>query len=177
MRKLVAHSFDAKISGRLVMAFTQSLYRHEIQPILEKYDLEPTDPEAWYPQQHLLNVFRDIEDGNTNVSQNLIAIGMKGAETAAYPPDVHSVEAALKALPRIHEMNHRNIPNVGREYVIKIMGERHVQITNRSPYPNDVLYGFVWGIVKWFHVKTGQFQICVLDREAEDATFDITWSE
>ena len=177
MKKLVVSSPRAETSGRLVLAFTQSLHHDEIKPILRKYQLEPVDPDAWYPQQRLLDVFREIQEGHTNVSQNLVAIGMKGAETAAYPPEIDSIKTALLALPLIHELNHRNIPNVGLEYEVQILGDRHIQVTNHSPYPNDTLYGFIWEIVKRFKPAESQFTIYIVDRKAEDATFDIQWTE
>jgi hypothetical protein len=177
MKKLIALSPQSEISGRLVLAFTQNLHRDEIKPILRKYELEPTDADGWYPQQRLLDVFRDIEAGKTNVSQNLVAIGMKGAETAAYPPHIDSIKTAMLALPVIHELNHRNIPNVGREYEVEILGDTHIRVTNHSPYPNDTLYGFIWEIVKRFKTPEGRFTMRVVDRQAEDATFDIRWTE
>src|SRR5215207_2565726 len=97
MKKLVALSPQSEISGRLVLAFTQNLHRDEMRPILLKYNLEPTDPDGWYPQQRLLDVFRDIQAGNSNVAQTLVAIGMKGAETAAYPPEIDSIKTAMLA--------------------------------------------------------------------------------
>jgi hypothetical protein len=175
MKKLIALAPQSEISGRLVLAFTQNLNRHEINPILKHYHLEPTNPDGWYPQQYLLDVFRDIQDGRTNVSQNLVAIGMKGSETAAYPPEIYSIETGMRALPVIHELNHRNIPNVGREYEVQVLGDHHIQVTNHSPYPNDTLYGFIWGILKRFQPANGSFKLNVVDRQAEDATFDITW--
>jgi hypothetical protein len=177
MKKLVAVSPQSEISGHLVLSFTQNLHRDEIKPILRKYNLEPVDPEGWYPQQRLLDVFRDIQDGHTNVSQNLVAIGMKGAETAVYPPEIDSIKTALLSLPAIHELNHRNIPNVGLEYPVQVLGDTHIQVTNRSPYPNDTLYGFIWQIIKHFKTPEGRFTMRVLDRQAEDATFDIRWTD
>ena len=177
MKKLIALSPESEISGRLVLAFTQNLKRSEIEPILNQYRLEPTDPNAWYPQQSLLDVFRDIQNGYTNVAQNLIAIGMKGSETAAYPPEIFSIETGLRALPVIHELNHRNIPNVGQEYEVKLLAARHLQVTNHSPYPNDTLYGFIWGIAKRFNSPQGTFQLRMIDPTAEDAAFDITWTD
>lgn len=177
MKKLVSLHPQAEISGRLVLSFTVGLHRDEIRPIMKKYELQTVDPEAWYPRQLLLDVFRDIQAGTTNVAQNLVAIGMKGAETAAYPPHIDSIRTAMLALPVIHELNHRNIPDVGLEYEVQILGDHHIQVTNHSPYPNDTLYGFIWEIVKRFKPPEGHFTMRVVDRRAEDATFDIRWTE
>jgi len=176
MKKLIAQSSKSEISGNLVLAFTQSIKREEIQPILELYNLEPTDPDAWYPQQDLLNVFRDIQSGKSNVTENLVAIGIKGAETATYPPEINSIETALGALPIIHELNHRNIPNIAHEYKVKVVGDHHIQVTNSSPYPNDTLYGFIWGIVKQFKPADGTFEIRIVDAKEEDAIYNIKWT-
>ncbi len=177
MKKLTALSPKSEISGRLVLAFTQNLKWEEIKPILEKYNLEPTDPDAWYPQQDLLDLFRSIQNEEFNVTENLIAIGMKGSETASYPPEINSIETAIGALPAIHELNHRNIPDVGLEYKVEVLGDHHLQVTNGSPYPNDTLYGFVWGIANLFKPANGKFKLSVLDPSAEDAIFDLTWTD
>lgn len=177
MTKLIAVSPDSKISGRLVLAFTQNINQHDIEPVLKQYHLEPVDADAWYPQQQLLNVFRDIHEGKTNVTDNLVAIGMKGSETAAYPPEINSIATALQALPMIHELNHRNIPNVGSEYEVTILGDHHILIANHSPYPNDTLYGFIWGIIKHFKSATTNFTVKTVDLMVEDAVFDVEWQD
>jgi hypothetical protein len=106
-----------------------------------------------------------------------VAIGLKGSQTTIYPPEITSVSGALHALPIILEMNHRHIPDVRKEYQVTDLGDHHLRITNRSPYPNDALYGFIWGVIKHFKSPATHFTVTVVDNRVEDATFDVIWQD
>jgi len=174
MRKYISISPNAELIGAALLALMKNLRHEEIEPLLKKYDLETVDPHKWYPEQKILNLLKEIEDGQTNVSENLVAIGMKSFETIPLPPEINSIEAFLNSYGVRQTATTRN---TGAVLVSKVVGPNHGQVINDTPYPDDLIYGYLWSAAKHLLPPGTKFSVRPQASSEPDgaSTFDITW--
>lgn len=178
-QKLVASRPDSLTLGQLALGNIQNIVRDEIEPLLKKYGLEDIQPDQWYPVQNILDLYREISEGNTNVTQNLVAIGKKGAEVGPLPPEINSLDAWLDILPFYYPQVIRNMVD-GEGFKVHRIGEHHVHIIDNTPYPEDLMYGYFWGLVARLKPRQNIFVVCVVDNphptEEPGTVFEVKWS-
>ena len=175
MRKLVASTPKAELKGAVMNSLFLTIKYDEIAAILEKYDLEDLDPEQWYPQQLMLDVYRDIEERKFNVGENLVSIGMKIMEVAAFPPAVDSVEKALPGLLIAYNTDHRYHTEKG--WIVDVVRPGKAFMTADNPYPDDQHYGLLWALVRRFSPEGTQFTVTRIPPDDPDGNtvFEIEW--
>jgi hypothetical protein len=175
LRKLVASTPQAEIKGTILQAFFQCITHSELVPILKKYNLENLDPERWYPQQLMLDIYRDIEEHQFNVTENFVSVGMKIMDLAAFPPSVSSVEDALPGLRIAYNMDHRNHTETG--WIVDFVEPGKVMMVADNPYPDDQHYGLLWSLVRRFSPKGTGFSVTPQphDNPDENTVFEIKW--
>src|ERR1700694_2443449 len=98
MQKLIATSPNAEVFGESVLGYVTCVSREDIKPVLVKYGLDALDVKAWYSHQRMLDVLGDIQNGQTNVAESLVSIGMKVMELVSLPPTINSVPTVLASL-------------------------------------------------------------------------------
>jgi hypothetical protein len=179
MPKLVASTPNAEIIGQAMLGIVNNLRHDELLPLLTQYGVEKIDPERWYPQQIFLDIYRDMQDGKINSSENMVAIAVKIVETAVFPPGINSVETMIQAISMIYKSNIRNVPET-EGYWGEIVGPGHAVVKDNSPYLPDSTYGFIWALVKRFRPEGSQFVVRILNPNAgvtddEPVVFDVTW--
>lgn len=103
MAEYVALDPNAEVLGITINATLSSM--GDPIEILKKYDLYPIVNDVWYNQQKWLNAFKELAQTNF---LNLVAIGMKIPDLAAWPPNVVTVHDALASIGMAYPMNHRN---------------------------------------------------------------------
>lgn len=145
-----AASPEVEASGASILSVTQGMASN-LKPLLAKHGLDDIKPDEWYPQQQWLDFFRDLA-GSQGSMVDLVSIGMKIPETANFPPEIDSVESALRMLNGAYHMNNRNDP-VENRWEYKKVNENEYLITCRTPVPRDFEYGVVFGLVKRFCPK------------------------
>lgn len=162
---------NGEVLGISMLSLPVCIGADEIMPIFERHGIAQIDPDRWYSQQIILNVYKDIVEGRTNVSDNLVSIGVKSTETMALPPEINSVEAVLGTLSGSYSIYHRNTwPGEGTE--VRYLGEGHAQSILNVPYPNDIFYGYYWGLMRRYVPKGMKFRITYLD--SKDVPSDIS---
>lgn len=166
-----ASSPNAEYMGGLVMAFAHNLRADAIQPILAKHGFENIDPTAWYPQQQVLNVFRDIESRFS--FEELVAIGMGTAELNPLPPQVNSIEMVVVAADAIYKSGCRNADPAEGMMVNKV-GARHYEITYNIPLPPFAIYGVLYGLIRRVKSKNDDPRIHLTRRETP-AVMEVKW--
>ncbi|HEX2621758.1 MAG TPA: hypothetical protein VHL11_16485 [Phototrophicaceae bacterium] len=175
MQKFKASSPNAETIGQLLLSFFHNLQYKDIEPVLTKYKLDHLEPAEWYPQQLGLDIFKEIAEGGINVSDNLVAIGMKAAEYASFPPETDSIEKVLQSLGY---RGNRNTPP-GEGVIPQVFGEGHALVTNNTPYPDDNMFGYLWGLLKRFVPPGVGFIVSPMDsqkRSADEALiFELRW--
>lgn len=152
MTKFVAQP-ETEILGQAILAVTQSINYDDFGGLFEaglkQYNF-PTviDPEQWYPLQMLLDIYKSFYD-EANASPNLVSIGMKVIEASPFPPEVDSVVTAVAALNSIYEYYVRNY-EAGTEYQIETLSATEVRVTDHTPFPHDLVYGYMYAIARRF---------------------------
>jgi len=179
MRKFVTSTPQSEVLGQLFLMFFTNFVESEVRPLLRKHNLEQIEPEKWYPQQIMFDIFKEIHDKTANFSDNLVAVGMKAVEVAATPPGVGSVESALGMLQVVHDLNVRN-GVAGEGFPVKILGKGLAHVTNHTPYPDDAFYGYLWGLVRRFVLPGRSFTVRSLTPDMginsdESTVFQVRW--
>lgn len=168
---------NGEVLGASMLALPACLKANEIMPLLQRHGLAEIDPQKWYPQQGILNLYRDIEEGRSNVSENLVSIGIKSVETMGFPPEVNTMQSMIMAMAGSYDQVHRNI-QPGEGTWGRLVGENHAQAILNTPYPDDVFYGYYWGLMKKYTPAGMRFRIAMAennDPELPGTLYDITW--
>lgn len=147
-------SFDpeAEISGQTALSLITNIMHSDIAGILKRHQLEQIDPEAWYPIQSVLDVLSDISEG-TNGSANLVSLGMASAKTVYenFPQEIRDL-SLVDFLSNYNDLMRQVDGSRGdsNEIVFEQLNPHHMTVSFRVPYPDDVFYGFFYGMVRYF---------------------------
>lgn len=171
----VAPSSESEVLGTTASSLVQNVRADHIQPILSKHGLEVIEADKWYPMQIVLDVFKDIVESRENVVEDLVAVGIKTVETAPLPPTVNSVESALVFIDQAAKLTSRHVPpEFGAP--LRVVEAQHALVTNNIPYPNQLLYGYIWGLVNRVKAPDHIFSIQALpDEPAKPTVFSVRW--
>lgn len=155
MRKYVASTPQAEVIGRALLAYDDALEYESFKPILAQYDLLEIDPEKWYPQQLTLDIQKAIK-GTAGGSNALISIGMKIIDTAVFPP-MDSLNAAIEAFASSYPLNFRHQAPDDLIHAHQI-NDNLIRVINCSPHSDEMIYGYVYALVRRFAPK-GKFPV------------------
>ncbi|NDJ75313.1 MAG: hypothetical protein GYB65_03560 [Chloroflexi bacterium] len=180
MQKYIAHP-ETEVHGQAMLHFFVSINREEFLPavedILAENGVGKIEEDQWYPMQLWLDIFQRIAE-NSNSMSNLVALGMSAIETGTLPPDIDSIVSAMNLLNAIYGLNLRNFPD-DEGYEVSEVGKRHVRVKDRTPFPHDVVYGYIYGLSKQFgNAETFTVRRTYLneaDPDSDGAVYDITW--
>lgn len=176
MKKFTASSSFALVSGQSLTTFyhTPSLEAH--LDILKPFGLDQIDPSEWYLQQTVLDVLQTIKDS----LQDWRILIMVGEEIIqhAFQPNITTVQRALAELDTIHSMNHRDISPLEHIGAV-IIDEDYAVAFNATPYPDDLIYGYLWGLMRKFAPEPGSVSITYEDNDQVNSDgemkFHIRW--
>jgi hypothetical protein len=166
----------AEVLGAAMLSLPQCLNADEIMPLFAKRGIAEVDAQKWYPQQVILDIYKDIVEGRSNVSENLVSIGVKSADTMLFPPEINSVETVVSALAGSYTAFHRNVwPDEGT--IVRFLGEGHAQAILNIPYPDDIFYGYFWALLKKYTPKGKKFRLSYVDPipELPGTVCDFRW--
>jgi hypothetical protein len=149
-------SFDpqTEVMGIGLLGFTRSIVHNNLAEILARYHLDHIDPQGWYPVQTLLDVFGEISSGMES-SPIFISLGVAVSQVV-----LQSLTAEAKAVS-LHQFfsgydafwksRHRNgdMGYVNYERV----SENQIIMRVRTPYPDDLIYGLIYGYARYFCPK------------------------
>ncbi|MBZ0307071.1 MAG: hypothetical protein K8I82_13455 [Anaerolineae bacterium] len=175
MAEFVVFDPNVEVHGISVVSINQAMGK-KATPILQKYNLEVIDPEAWYNQQNYLKAFEEVSKMGFF---NLISIGMKIPDLALFPP-IKTVEEALALLDTAYQMNHRG-GDIGEYRLEKISG-REAHLICRNPYPSDFDYGLIYRLTQKFLPDDSDGAIVIRDetaptrkKGADSCTYIVKW--
>ncbi|GIK65462.1 MAG: hypothetical protein BroJett018_32560 [Chloroflexota bacterium] len=177
MAEYIAFDDQVEVVGRSALFFFSAI-GNGIQPFIEKHHLTNIDPQGWYPLQAFLDIYREIAQIPGGMF-DLVSIGMRIPEEAIFPPDIDSIESALMSIDTAYHMNHRG-GDIGY-YQATLVQPRHFVIECRNPYPSDLDYGLIYGLVRRFRPPKTNFTVWrdenLPSRKngAESCTFHVTW--
>jgi len=176
MEKYKASTEDAKVIGAALKPYEMSSMRHRFESILKKYGLTEIDEEKWYPQQLTLDVQKDIK-GSADGGNMLISIGVKIIEAAKFPP-METLEQALGAFASSYPMNFRD--QAEEDIIVaEQIDDQHIRVINRSPHSDEMIYGYVYAMVKRF-APEGTFPAVEFEDYSKidsdgDTAINVTW--
>jgi hypothetical protein len=180
MAQFIALSPDVEVNGETVYAVVDGMgtFKSVALEILAENGIVDPQPGVWYPQQKWLNAFRKISavlGANT-----LFNIGLKIPENANFPPEIQTIEQALKAIDVAYHMNHRN-GEIG-EYRYQCIGHKSAKMICPNPYPCAFDRGIITSMAKRFKPKDSTMVSVAHDDSApcrvggaESCTYIVTW--
>lgn len=182
MAQFIAYDPGVKVNGQTILSVVNAMeYGREGRlELLKKHGLTDIQPEEWYEQQKWLNAFRDIY--NSLGEKTLFIIGKAIPENAKFPPEIDSLEKALKAIDIAYHMNHTK-GEIGTYKVTEFDAKkrRAVMVCN-TPYPSDFDRGIITTMTGRFRPKDSVKYDVVLDntketrlKGAQTCTYIITW--
>jgi hypothetical protein len=141
---------DAEVLGAAMLAFVESMNYPNFMTILAKHGLHDIYADLWYPQQIWLDVFSDIANRN-EASSDLVSIGMKIVDTAPMPPEMQTrsfVDIMMNFNAGSYLANNRGRDIGGIQ--CQILSEQHLVMIDRTPYPDDFIYGAYYAMARRF---------------------------
>lgn len=158
MTQYVAFDEQNETLGRALLSTLEAIGQKEVQPFLEKYNINPVDPDRWYNLQTTLDLIQEV--GSLEYF-NLVSIGMRIPDIAEFPPDITTIDQALNLLDVAYQMNHRG-GDFG-SYKFEQTGERAGRMICNNPYPSDMDYGIIYGLMQKFKPEDSEFILVELD--------------
>lgn len=178
-KPFVAGTPEAIVIGQTMLAFLENIQVDSLRPILEKHNALDIDPEQWYPHQIWMDILKDVQIdlGEGEASVTFVAFGRKVVETAVMPPELKTIPDVLHALHAIHHANLRNIPEE-EGYIVVEKGPKHYIVYHNTPNPDDVIYGFLWGLAARFKAPEERFIVEAIEIDRLNiarSAFSIKW--
>ncbi|HVP38954.1 MAG TPA: hypothetical protein VMS93_07190 [Candidatus Saccharimonadales bacterium] len=179
MAQFQAFAPGVQVDGAAVLAVVQEL--EDLggigQRILARHGIVSPQPGSWYSQQAWLDAFREIAEKTGPAT--LRGIGRRIPETAVWPPEVSSIEAALGSIDLAYHLNHRG-GEIGH-YRFELAGPRSARLVCENPYPCAFDLGIVERTAAKFApagvnpvVKHDDTREC-RQHGAEGCTYLVTW--
>jgi hypothetical protein len=174
MAEFIAFDPNVETLGHAIKATVEGM-GSEAEEVMARHGLMPFEPDHWYPQQSWLDALKEMGDRGM---LNLVAVGLKIPETAAMPPDILDVESALAAIDVAYHMNHRG-GEIGY-YKYESVGDKHVKMICKNPYPSDFDYGLIYGFTRRYLPAGADFVVERQDSPSrvkgdDTCIYDVTW--
>lgn len=172
----------AEVLGQAASAIFNHMLGDEVMDSLRKHGVDQLKPDEWYPVDKFIEVFADWFRNPENTSNQLVSVGMAIIDNAMLPPEMESAPLVQKLmlLGALHDINHRGTGDPGR-YIIEQVGEKHLKYTTNTPYPDDMIYGYIYGVAKRFLPRGTRFTVSYdpdIPRQHEGGThtvFHLKW--
>jgi hypothetical protein len=142
---------NSEVIGQSMLGFVQCAMYDELRPFLERYGLAEVDPDQWYPLQVWLDILNDLPAKRAGQAMfDFVSVGMAIAEVAPMSPvygnGMHFGDALVASSGGGYLRSHRG-GDVGGHSAKKI-DNNHVVVTTRTPYPDDLIYGVLYGMAR-----------------------------
>ena len=179
MKPFEASSPNVEVNGETVLAVVAGMgsFAERAHRILAGHGIQDPKPGSWHKQQAWLDAFKEISDRLGPAT--LYQIGMKIPEKAKFPPEIKTIDQALRAVDQAYKMNHRG-GEIG-SYEFRPTGQRSAEMVCRNPYPSDFDRGIIHAMANRFKPEGGFVQVeldgSIPNRKTsgEACTFKITW--
>lgn len=149
---------DAEVIGGAINGFIDAINRDSIWPHLEKLDMTTIDPNTWYPKQMYVDLWNSILSSSDSAMFDLVSIGMTIADTA-WPPEADGQPFDVLVAEWGNAFNAVNQGN-DRGYVkAEKRSDNQYAVICRTPDPDDLHYGIVYGFCKRFLPEGKRFTV------------------
>ena len=151
-------SFDphCEVLGASMLAILRSINRSEFQHLIDRHKLNSIEANEWYLLQTWLDFLTDLKN-EPNHTVNFTSIGLQIASQLPHQEEAKSYEEVLLNHPTLYHSTHRN--GYDGDYSIEKMSDDHFVVTVKVPYPDDLVYGSLWGEANRYVPKDRLFSI------------------
>lgn len=147
---------EAEAKGQVMLAWLTHQLEAYTRPRLEAYGITEIDPDAWYSFQLFLDIMHDIVQSNENVTMTLVAIGKAVVENLPVS-DFETVQDFEDFMDKLHSFSVRHMPPYER-HIIDRENDR-IFHTNNTPVSNDMIYGFMWELLRRYTIGGRRYHI------------------
>jgi hypothetical protein len=153
MPEYKAFDEQVEVKGAAILATLQGIDSELVTPVAQKFGLVDVQAGQWYPQQAWLDTLKALDETQLGGTLNLVAVGMKIPDTADWPAEINSFEAALFSIDEAYHMNHRH-GEIGH-YQAERINDQQIDVICNNPYPCYFDYGIVYAVAHRFTPKGG----------------------
>lgn len=175
------YASSAEVHGAAIIPVYNHLRRDEVLESVRGHHLEDIAEDGWYPIDEIIDLFVDwfqMESAMTN----MVSVGLALIYHMEMPPAMEDLDTIdkLLALGELHMLYHRN-GDVG-SYQVEWVGENHIVYTEDTIWPDDLIYGYIYGAAQRFLPKDVHFILryddTVVRQEmgGDYTVFHLTWS-
>ncbi|PJF21616.1 MAG: hypothetical protein CUN56_10160 [Phototrophicales bacterium] len=173
---------ESEMIGISVASVTDSLqyeeYRHIVEPVFKAHGIEKVDPQAWYPWQMLLDIYKLMKNAE-GAMFNFVAIGKQVAQAVPFPVEVTNLVEAMYSMNEMYKASVRNLDE-SELYDVKQLSESRIEIRDNSPIPHDIIYGYIYTLAHKFAPENTYPKIERVfdnpdDPDSGGATYHVTW--
>ncbi len=168
----------AEMVGQSIADWVDNLNREITDPVFKKHGLDNIDPEAWYSLEIVVDLYHEMLQSEGG-GPALVAMGKASAGPVQEIFKFSSYEEFLDGAGKPFKAAIRNIPD---EYglIITRRGDKHYEITNNSIVPNDMIYGYLWEMLKLVREPGQEYTFRPLSGyspgSTQRAVFELKWS-
>ncbi|HYO52205.1 hypothetical protein [Archangium sp.] len=174
---------EVEVLGQSIMAMIggMEILKTRALKILADNGIPQLEPQGWYPMRNALTAIRSIEEKIGPVTMR--AVGRKIPEHSKFPPDIRTLEDALRSLDKAYQMNHRKQQggNIGGYHFEAAAEGRGGRMVCDNPYPCNFDHGIIEALCERFRPKDAMWvrvehgpQGC-RHKGSGDCTYLISW--
>lgn len=155
--------------GWQILAMLEATPEAESARLYSPYNLSTVGGYEWYAFDLWLNLLKEI---SAKTGLDMVSLGMRAAERLVLPPWIENLSAALFQVEEVYRRAHRG--SECGEVFARVVHGRHIRFTVRTPYPEEFIFGLVWGIAQRYAPENNRLE---LTRHSADrgTTFDVRW--
>jgi hypothetical protein len=154
MQKRIVVPPNVEVLGQSLMPVLggMELLKNKALRLLAENGIQTLEPLSWYPLRDALAAIHSIHEKIG--PSTLRAVGRKAPENVRFPPEVRTLEDALRALDAAYQMNHRGQVggNIGG-YHFEPVSARSARLVCDNPYPCDFDQGVLEALCERFRPK------------------------
>ena len=145
---------NVEVLGQSIMAMVNGMeiIKMQVMKLLADNGIPTLEPQAWYPMRNAISAIRTIEEKIGPVTMR--TVGRKVPTNAKFPPDIRTLEEALRSLDKAYQMNHRG--QQGRDiggYHFEPAKDRGGTMICDNPYPCNFDHGLIDALCERFRPK------------------------
>jgi hypothetical protein len=152
-----------EVSGVSAQALTSCIVHNQIEELLIQYNLNHIETDAWYPLQDVLDLLNELALAG-NRAQYFVSIGIAVANNtyAGLPEQMRSLSLIefLHSYEQIYLARQRCRKGGDKGYLrAEQVDEHQIIVRLRTPYPDDLFYGILYGLTRHFRPAGKGFSV------------------
>jgi len=177
--KYKVFSNNHETSGSTIMPYKDAINVDNFAGIFSRHGLGEIDPDAWYPMSKMVDIFNEMSEKSQMM--DFVSLGMKMGEQLRLPPELANMSFLdlVRGLEDTYNYNNRGDDS---GYIRgEIVSDNHVIIHYRCPYPDDLLYGSLYGYARRFLPNNAKFVVKYdekakrMEQGGRETVIHVTW--